>query len=178
MDGVDPFGLDVIYLNRSNNPAFVGHAGVLVGSEQDGWVLFAKYGNANAADLANYEPYSTEAGVNMEKGYPSFQAFINDTPNSNYDSGVFIKTSQAKDFDMLIAGQNAINNQSYYNMFTYNCQTLADQVLAAGGVTTAGWSIIPTVPNWERGNIARQGESFSPIMGLPGDVPRATHCNQ
>jgi hypothetical protein len=175
VSGIDPLGLDVIYLNRSYYPPFAGHAAILIGSEQTGWTYFSKYGYLDAFNFIEYLPWTHGDGINQEKGYPSFQDYLSDNANNYYDRAVYIKATLDQDATMLTAAHDALNDQSYYNALTYNCENLVDQTLNAAGIKIA--TFLFDIPNNQYREISKLGEPFIPGEGLPQDISSSSKCS-
>jgi RHS repeat-associated protein len=135
----DPTGLDAILLINpggaqiGGSNAYGGHAAVIVGNDQDGWIYYSEDGlDAAGGQQTTSQYYST----------------LNDFENAmgqGYMNQEGVTTSEAQDDAMYQWAEQHLEDQ--YSVWTNNCGDYAKGVLQAGGIPVNSNWFGPTIPN-------------------------------
>jgi hypothetical protein len=96
----DPDGNDMVLLNRSYGAIRHGHNAVLVGNNNDGWILYSK----------------DDFNINTRKAYNTIGNFLSENNRAkrkdSYDISAFLKTSESQDKAMQEYGDQIYNQNN------------------------------------------------------------------
>jgi RHS repeat-associated protein len=138
INGIDPDGRDVIFLNDKNAAGTAGHTAVIIGNATDGYFYYSLNG-VEKKELANGfgtygKSFMPDIGVPMEAR--DVDKLIieanskNEAHNHNYSKYVVIKTSPEEDRIMKAKAAKAASIKKY-KLLTTNCLNVAKQTYEA-----------------------------------------------
>lgn len=131
---IDPDGKDIIILSAPKNVAGLGHAGVLIGNDKDGYRLYSDNGTNSGFGSKGPSDDGPESGVQ----FSSLKEFANSGSNFNedgsvkYTAAIRIVTDKETDAKMREAAAESVGEE--YNVVTNNCIDACSDALNAGGL--------------------------------------------
>jgi hypothetical protein len=129
LNAIDPTGRDVVYLLDPNAVAGAGHAAILIGNDQHGWLYFS-FGPGKCM----MNPFGGNNADNLDtKSLNSFSAAQQDSGLSRYKKYARWNSDQAADKKAIDAVKKYFDKS--YNICTRNCDDVA-----AAGIKAAGES--------------------------------------
>ncbi len=130
---VDTDGKDIIVLLRSQSVNILGyhagHLGVLIGSDEKGWVYISKEGEAHPTDFSFIQG---SPSTSYYAPVPSLEVFYRSPLSKDYDKSVRFKTSETQ--DNLAKKASAESAQSWYQFLDGNCADAVSEGLAKAGL--------------------------------------------
>jgi hypothetical protein len=145
---VDPDGSDIILLNRSYGAGGYGHNAVLIGDNENGWILYSK-DDINKNTRQTYKNLSEFYEANASALY-----------KDRYDRACWVTTTRSKDLLMQGVG-DIIYNRKYglqegrdiiTGQFKQNCADLVADIIKVNG-----YSVVIGKPKIQNGDLSRQG---------------------
>jgi RHS repeat-associated protein len=117
VNGIDPDGRDIIFLNDKNAVQGLGHAAVIIGNEKDGWFYYSLNGTGEGSKPVGTSENS-DVGTPLGNGNKSQELVkaantINPRESHNYDRYVRIKTTPEEDRLMKIKAAEAASAKVY-----------------------------------------------------------------
>jgi RHS repeat-associated protein len=133
----DPSGLDVAVVVDNNAVDILGkkagHAGFLIGNDQDGWDYYVKEGIVNGIQKDTKAAYAT------------LDDFFDSVNGSRYTSGELFSTSSSADIAMRSWADSRLHDS--YSALRNNCADFVYDTLTQGGVPVHKPHLLPSVPN-------------------------------
>lgn len=116
VNGIDPDGRDVIFLNASTGAHGTGHASVIIGNATDGWFYYSLNGTESQSLYG--DSFKPDIGTSMgnEKNIRNLITkanTINPFQLHDYDRFVMIKTTSEEDRAMKVKAAEAASVQKY-----------------------------------------------------------------
>jgi RHS repeat-associated protein len=117
VNGIDPDGRDIIFINDKNAVQGLGHAAVIIGNEKDGWFYYSLNGTGEGSKPVGISQNS-DVGTPLGNGNNSQELVkaankINPRENHNYDRFVRIKTTPEEDRLMKVKAGEAASAKMY-----------------------------------------------------------------
>jgi RHS repeat-associated protein len=152
INGIDPLGLDAIYLLDSNNKAAVGqgHAGVLIGDDSNGWTYY------------NFAP---AVGPNQTAiNYPTLEEAVKDPEITRYEEFLRYNTSRLDDLRAKLKAGELFDKD--YEPFDRNCGHVAGDIVKAAKPSFK-------VDSWRPKKVFSDNKSSADSSGnIPNMVPK------
>ncbi len=116
INGIDPDGRDIIFLNASTGAKGAGHAAVIIGNPKDGWFYYSLNGTKEHG--AYGESYMPDIGTPLGNGTDINQLVleannINKAHPQAYDRYVAIKTTPEEDRAMKLKAREVAASKTY-----------------------------------------------------------------
>ena len=130
---VDPDGKDVVVLNDPKGAHHLGHNGVVIGNDEDGWTYYSYDGD----------------GKYTKKKFATFSEFKKSKEAKRYTNEARFKTTRAEDAKAKDQGDKEIEVErdgSLKQIATNNCGNLVMNVAGAAGVKI-GSNPLQQIPN-------------------------------
>ncbi len=117
INGIDPDGRDIIFVNDTKGASGYGHAAVIIGNSTDGWYYYSlngtgegqrAYGDSKDPDIGTFLGYDNNSRELIRKANE-----INPNEKHQYDRYVRIETTQEEDRLMKIKAKEAASAKKY-----------------------------------------------------------------
>ncbi|MBX3252491.1 MAG: hypothetical protein KF862_00010 [Chitinophagaceae bacterium] len=117
INGIDPDGRDIIFLNDTKGANGFGHAAVIIGNSTDGWYYYSlngtgegqrPYGDAKDSDVGTFLGYDNNSRELIRTANK-----INPAEQHEYDRYIRLKTSQEEDRSMKLKAAEAASAKKY-----------------------------------------------------------------
>ena len=137
---------------NSKGAGNLGHAAILVGDDENGWIYYSKGGLFKST---------------IRAFFPTLDDFYASDISSQYDKGVFLKTTREQDLAMIKYGD--ANYKRIYFPGYNDCGDLVNGILGAAGFADSEFLNI-TIPNYQyKDFVKRPGWSFQAIHPKPSN---------
>jgi RHS repeat-associated protein len=117
VNGIDPDGKDVIFINDPNAAAGFGHGAVIIGNSKDGWYYYSLNGTGEGmkpyGDSKNPDVGTKLTGNNIKELIADANKVNSKEEHHNYDKFVAIKTSREEDKAMKAKASKAASVNKY-----------------------------------------------------------------
>jgi len=154
----DPDGRDIILLNRSYGAGGFGHNAVLIGNNDDGWILYSKdsFGKNTRQEFKNLGDF-----VEANKAAPH---------EDQYDRASWVTTTKDQDRSMKMHGDGIIDRDYAFKegrnkktgQIQQNCADLVADIIGM-----IGRSVVIGKPKIEKGDSTRKGPyMWGPVSWL------------
>jgi len=129
LNGIDPDGKDIIFLNDTKGANDLGHASVIIGNSKDGWFYYSlngtgegqsPYGDAKNSDIGTFLGHGTDI-VQLIKDANT----VNPKENHDYNRYVAVKTTPEEDQAMKKKAEKAASVKKYYIIYGHSCIDVA-----------------------------------------------------
>ncbi len=142
----DTDGKDIIVLNDENGASGLGHAAVIIGNDEKGWIYYSKDGLNKETGEQEYTRFE----------YKSLGEFLSDKKRSSrYQHGAWIVTDEEKD-----AKAQKLADKEYstkYNAVLNNCADLVDKTLKSVGIRAYPGGTMINIPKGQFILLVTQG---------------------
>jgi RHS repeat-associated protein len=145
INGIDPDGRDVIFLNDKNAvlKGVIGHAAVIIGNATDGWYYYSlngtgegssPYGDAKNSDIGTFLGYGDNSNALAVKANT-----VNPAEPHNYDRLVRLKTTPEEDKMMKEKAKQAASAKKYL-LIGSSCLDVPKAAYSALAENRIGWA--------------------------------------
>ncbi len=136
VNGIDPDGRDVIFVNDKNAVKGLGHAAVIIGNPTDGWFYYSMNGTMKEGGSPIGVSHNADIGTPLGNGTDIKQLLIEantkntETTPHDYDRYVHIKTTPEEDKAMKIKAAEAASKY-WYKVIGASCLNVSQDVFSS-----------------------------------------------
>ncbi len=134
----DADGRDIIILSASSHVMGLGHAAILIGNANTGYVLYSKNGTNASSGTSGPSDKNPQAGI----PFNSLEEFANSPENFDEDGNVIytaaIKITTSEETDQIMSTAAKESVKSAYNVCTKSCIDVPTDALEAAKKTEEG----------------------------------------
>lgn len=118
INGIDPDGRDIIFINDSKVAHGAGHGAVIIGNSKDGWFYYSLNGTGKGSSPFG-DSKNPDIGTPLGQGHDpkeliKIASTVNPEEIHKYDRFVIIKTTPEEDKLMKVKASKAASVKKYY----------------------------------------------------------------